>query len=110
MYKRQQIGIAWLHIFPYSAREGTPAAKIPPVSGAIIKARAKILREEGKRVRALHLKSRIGDTDTALFEETGLGRLPDFTLVKLDNPPKAGSLAKIRITSSDDEHALGNLI
>ena len=105
-----QIGIAWLHVFPYSAREGTPAAKIPPVSGAIIKARAKTLREEGKRVRARHLKSRIGDTDTALFEETGLGRLPDFTLVKLDNPPKAGSLAKIRITSSDGEHALGNLI
>ena len=105
-----QIGIAWLHVFPYSAREGTPAAKIPPVKGATIKTRAKILREEGKRVRALHLKSRIGSTDIALFEETGLGRLPDFTLVKLDNPPKAGSLAKVEIRSSDNEHALGILV
>ena len=104
------IGIAWLHVFPYSAREGTPAAKIPPVNGATIKARAKILREEGARMKALHIKSRTGDTDVGLFEETGLGRLPDFTLVKVDNPPKAGSLAKIKIISSDNEHAIGNLI
>ena len=88
-----EIGIPWLHVFPYSAREGTPAAKIPPVDGKTVKARAKILREEGAAVKTAHLTSRIGDTDVALFEETGLGRLPDFTFVKVDNPPKAGSLA-----------------
>ncbi len=105
-----QIGIPWLHVFPYSAREGTPAAKIPPVDGPTIKRRAKILREEGARVKAAHLESRIGHIDIALFEETGLGRLPDFTLVKLDNPPKAGSLAKVEISASDNEHALGILV
>ena len=71
-----EIGIPWLHVFPYSAREGTPAAKIPPLDGPTIKKRAKILREEGARVKAAHLKSRIGQHDMALFEETGLGRLP----------------------------------
>ena len=105
-----EIGIPWLHVFPYSAREGTPAAKIPPVDGKTIKARAKTLREEGAAVRAAHLTSRIGDTDIALFEETGLGRLPDFTLVKLDNPPKAGSLAKIKITDAQSDHVIGTLI
>jgi len=42
-----EIGIPWLHVFPYSAREGTPAAKIPPINGNIVKARAKALRDAG---------------------------------------------------------------
>jgi len=105
-----EINIPWLHVFPYSARQGTPAAHMPPVDRAVIKARAKILREEGACMKAAHLKSRMGDQDMALFEETGLGRLPDFTLVKVDNPPEAASLAKIKITSSDEDHALGILI
>ena len=104
-----EIGIPWLHVFPFSARQGTPAAKMPPVDGATIKARAKILREEGARVKASYLQSRIGDTDTALFEETGLGRLPDFTLVKVDNPPESGSLAQVQITDANNEHAIGHL-
>jgi len=105
-----KINIPWLHVFPYSAREGTPAAKIPPIDGTTIKARAKILRQEGGLLKAAHIQARIGDTDLALFEETGLGRLPDFTLVKVDNPPKAGSLAQIKITALDDNQALGVLV
>ena len=105
-----KINIPWLHVFPYSAREGTPAAKIPPIDGATIKARAKILRQEGARVKAAHLQTRIENRDIALFEDTGLGRLPDFTLVKVDNPPEAGSLAKIKVTSSDEDHAVGILV
>ena len=105
-----QINIPWLHVFPYSARAGTPAAKIPPVDGKTIKARAKLLREEGARVKAAHINSRIGQKDEALFEETGLGRLADFTLVKVDNPPKAGSLAPIQITGIDGDTALGHLV
>jgi len=105
-----EIGLPWLHVFPYSAREGTPAAKIPPVNGAAIKTRAKILRETGAVVKTAHLQSRIGDTDMALFEETGLGRLPDFTLAKVDNPPKAGSLAEIKITGANSDHVIGTLI
>jgi len=61
-------------------------------------------------VKTAHLTSRIGDTDIALFEDTGLGRLPDFTLVKVDNPSKAGSLAQIEITDIDGENAVGTLI
>ncbi|WP_051279882.1 tRNA (N(6)-L-threonylcarbamoyladenosine(37)-C(2))-methylthiotransferase MtaB [Hellea balneolensis] len=104
-----EIGIPWLHVFPYSAREGTPAAKMPPVDGKTIKARAKLLRQEGIAVKTAHLTARIGDKDIALFEETGLGRLPDFSLIKVDNPPKAGSLAEVEITGVDGEHATGAL-
>jgi threonylcarbamoyladenosine tRNA methylthiotransferase MtaB len=104
-----EIGIPWLHVFPFSPREGTPAAKIPPVDGKVVKARAKTLREEGARVKAVHLVSRNGQTDTALFEETGLGRLPDFSLISVDNPPKSGSLAQVTITGHDGEHLQGQL-
>ena len=105
-----EVGIPWLHVFPYSAREGTPAAKITPVDGKTIKPRAKTLRETGAAVKAAHLTARIGDTDIALFEDTGLGRLPDFTLVKVDNAPKAGSLGQVKVTGIDGEHAVGHLV
>jgi len=78
---------------------------MPPVNGKVIKSRAKALREEGQRVKSAHLESRIGDIDTALFEAGGLGRLPDFTLVKVDNPPKAGQLARVKLISHDGEFA-----
>ena len=115
----EQLPISWLHVFPYSAREGTPAAKIPPVNGNIIKARAKTLREQGAAMKAAHLSSRIGNEDTALFEETGLGRLPDFSLIKLDNPPLKTNLGninlvskmhRVKITGSDGDTLVGQLI
>ncbi|WP_427453962.1 tRNA (N(6)-L-threonylcarbamoyladenosine(37)-C(2))-methylthiotransferase MtaB [Litorimonas sp. WD9-15] len=105
-----EIGIPWLHVFPYSARQGTPAAKISPVDGNIVKARAKLLREAGAAEKAAHLQTRIGDEDEALFEETGLGRLPDFSMVKVDNPAEAGSLARVRITGATDTQLIGTLI
>ncbi|MEP1230768.1 MAG: tRNA (N(6)-L-threonylcarbamoyladenosine(37)-C(2))-methylthiotransferase MtaB [Litorimonas sp.] len=103
------INIPWLHVFPYSAREGTPAAKIPPVDGNLVKARAKKLRYETARIKREHLKSRIGDTDTALFEDTGLGRLPDFSLIRVDNPPKSGSLVQVKILDSNDDELIGQV-
>lgn len=104
-----EIGIPWLHVFPYSARHGAPAAKIPPVDGSIIKARAKTLRDEGVAAKAKHLATRIGDTDTALFEENGNGRLPDFSLIRVDNPPPAGSLARVTVIGAQQDHLIGSL-
>jgi len=103
------IGIPWLHVFPYSAREGTPAAKIPPVDGNIIKSRAKILRGAGAAAKAAHLTSRVGDVDVALFEDTGQGRLPDFSLIRVDNPPPAGSLATVTVVEARTDHLIGSL-
>lgn len=105
-----EIGIPWLHVFPFSPREGTPAAKIPPVNGTIVKARAKALRDAGAAEKASHLQTRIGEEDEALFEETGLGRLPDFSMVKVDNPAQAGSLARVLITDATHEHLIGRVI
>jgi len=110
-----EISIPWLHVFPYSPREGTPAAKISPVNGAIVKARAKALRGAGAAEKAAHLQTRVGQTDEALFEETGFARLPDFSLVKMDTPPLdikklAGSLARVQITGATAEHLIGQII
>jgi threonylcarbamoyladenosine tRNA methylthiotransferase MtaB len=105
-----EINIPWLHVFPYSAREGTPAAKIKAVDGNIVKARARILREDSAQLKAAHLKSRIGDEDIALFEETGMGRLPDFSLVKVDTPPKSGSLHTVAILGATADHLIGKRI
>ena len=108
-----EVGIPWLHVFPYSAREGTPAARIPPVDGKIVKARTKRLREAGAEAKAVHLRSRMDDTDIALFEGTGseirLGRLPDFSLIRVDNPPAAGSLAEITVIGAGGDHLIGTL-
>ncbi len=103
------IGISWLHVFPYSPREGTPAAKMPPVDGPVTKARARYLREAGMRAKISHFETRQGQTDIALFEETGLGRLPDFSLVEVDNPPESGSLAPVKITGFTPDHLIGHL-
>jgi len=105
-----EIGIPWLHVFPYSARQGTPAAKMPPVKGDVIKARAKALRAEGDKVRRSHIQNRIGELDEALFEETGLGRLADFTLVSVGNPPSAGSFAKVQLTGYESGNAKGRVV
>lgn len=109
-----EIGIPWLHVFPYSARQGTPAAKIPPVDGNIVKARAKTLRQEGAMMKSAHLRSRIGDNDTALFEETSSkdfawGRLPDFSQIRVDNPTSAGSLGRVTVIGANDDHLIGTL-
>jgi len=100
--------LAWLHVFPYSARRGTPAARMPQVDGKIIKARAARLREAGDAARRRHLKARAFGHDMVLVESENLGRLADFTPIKL--PPhnaKPGALHPIHIIGYDSHNLLG---
>jgi len=107
----EQCGLAWLHVFPYSARQGTPAAKMPQVGGAVIKERAKRLREAGNKTRNAFLKSRAYGHDLALIEKGNLARLADFSPVQLPqhNVP-AGQLRSVRITGYGDGKLLGELV
>lgn len=105
-----EIGIPWLHVFPYSPREATPAARMPLVHGGIGKARAKALREAGDAAKQRHFECRAGQIDFAVFEESGLGRLPDFSLISVDNPPESGSLSQVKIDGYSNEHLTGHLI
>jgi len=107
----EECGLAWLHVFPYSARQGTPAAKMPQVNGAVIKERAARLRAAGTKTRAAFLKSRASGFDLALIEKGNLARLADFSPVKLPvhNVP-AGALRPVHITGYDDGHLSGDFV
>jgi threonylcarbamoyladenosine tRNA methylthiotransferase MtaB len=80
-------GLTHLHVFPFSARPGTPAAKMPPVAPQIVKARAKRLRETGDAALRRHLDAQTGRTLRVLTERGGTGRAEDFTRVRVGEVP-----------------------
>ena len=80
-------GMTLLHVFPFSARPGTPAAKMPPVAPQIVKARAKRLREAGEAALRAHLSAQTGKTFRVLTERGGTGRTEDFSRVKIGGVP-----------------------
>ncbi|WP_072792737.1 tRNA (N(6)-L-threonylcarbamoyladenosine(37)-C(2))-methylthiotransferase MtaB [Cognatishimia maritima] len=95
--------LTWLHVFPYSKREGTPAAKIPSqVPGPVIKARAAQLRAAGDAQVATHLASQIGRTHHILMENPHMGRTEQFTEVQFDAPQVEGSVVTATITGQRD--------
>ncbi|MGH6847590.1 MAG: tRNA (N(6)-L-threonylcarbamoyladenosine(37)-C(2))-methylthiotransferase MtaB [Methylocella sp.] len=93
-------GLTHLHVFPFSARPGTPAAKMPPVAPAIVKARAKRLREAGDAALRQHLEAQTGKLVRVLTERGGTGRTEDFTRVKIGNVPPS-QMIDVVIAGSD---------
>lgn len=87
-----EAGIQYLHVFPYSEREGTPAAKMPSVPKKIRKERASILREEGEKQLQLLLKDSVGKKANILVESDGTGRAENFIQVKLNKNYEQGSI------------------
>jgi threonylcarbamoyladenosine tRNA methylthiotransferase MtaB len=77
-----ECGLAFLHVFPFSARAGTPAARMKPVAPATVKARAAALRAAGDRALARHLRGQVGRRVQILAERGGMGRAADFTPIK----------------------------
>jgi threonylcarbamoyladenosine tRNA methylthiotransferase MtaB len=88
-------GLTYLHVFPYSARTGTPAAKMPRVPKPIRKERAERLRQEGERMLGLYLASRVGCEEDVLVETPHLGRTTGFAEVRLASPHEPGSLHRM---------------
>ena len=90
--------LTWLHVFPYSERPGTPAARIPnQVPKAERKARAKALRDAGARAEAAYLDSLQGGTATVLIEKDNMGHSEGFAPVRLDRDMAEGTLVKTRL-------------
>ena len=91
--------LTWLHVFPYSKREGTPAAKIPSqVNGNIIKDRAASLRAAGDAQVQKHLAAQIGRTHHILMENPHMGRTEQFTEVTFATPQTEGAIVTAVIT------------
>lgn len=111
--------LTYLHVFPYSPRPGTPAAKMPQVDRATIKARAARLRVAGASALDTHLGSLIGTRQAVLMEKPDYGRTPCFTGVQLSqgsdistatNGPQIGDIIEVTIAGKDTSGLLATRI
>ncbi len=96
-----ECGLTWLHVFPYSPRQGTPAARMPQVDGATIKARAARLRMSGDAQVALHLGQQMGQKHHILMENPRMGRTAQFTEVSFANDQPEGQIVTATIIGHD---------
>jgi threonylcarbamoyladenosine tRNA methylthiotransferase MtaB len=100
--------MAYTHVFPYSARPGTPAARMPQVPGDIAKARAKLLRDAGEAALGRHLDSLTGTIQPVLFEKANFGRTKSFAPVTLsDQSATAGDIVDVRLISATNGGLIG---
>ncbi|MAQ83375.1 MAG: tRNA (N(6)-L-threonylcarbamoyladenosine(37)-C(2))-methylthiotransferase MtaB [Maritimibacter sp.] len=93
--------LTWLHVFPYSPRPGTAAARMPQVNGKAIKDRAARLRAAGDAAVARHLATRVGCDHAVLMENPHMGRTEQFTEVTFAAPQVEGSIVQTRIAGVD---------
>jgi len=97
----EDCGLTWLHVFPYSARPGTPAARMPAVDGRAIKRRAARLRAAGaERVRH-HLAAQVGRGHRVLMENPRMGRTEQFTEVQFDTDQPESRIVTATIRAED---------
>ncbi len=92
--------LTWLHVFPYSPREGTPAARMPQVNGKAIKARAALLRAAGESAVNKHLTAQLGKTHNVLMENPRMGRTSQFAEVIFISDQPEGQIVRARITGT----------
>ena len=101
----EEVGLTYLHVFPYSERPGTPAARMPQVAPPIRKERAGILRAEGDKQVVKHLAAQVGRTLEIVVEQDGMsGHSETFALVKLPTPMEVGSLQRVTIARADHQY------
>ncbi len=89
--------LTWLHVFPYSPRRGTPAARMPQVAPPLRKERARRLRAAGEAAAGRFLESRVGRTERVAVEREGVGRTEQFAPAALQGAAHPGSVRKVRV-------------
>ena len=102
-----EAGLTHLHVFPFSARNGTPAAKMPAVAGAVIKERAARLRKKGDEVLQPYLASMVGKSVSVLVEKNGRGRTQHFTPIEVGDA-ECGQLIDVRVTGHGGKRLFGS--
>jgi threonylcarbamoyladenosine tRNA methylthiotransferase MtaB len=102
----EECDLTWLHVFPYSPRPGTPAAKMPPVDGATIKDRARRLRDAGERAVERHLSAQVGRSHAVLMENPRTGRTAQFAEVIFDTDQPEGRIVEAHVTGRRDGQLL----
>ena len=102
----EDCGLTWLHVFPYSERSGTPAAKMPPIDKTIRKARAASLRDAGAGAARNYLESRIGQIEEVLIEKSNFGRTAHFAPIHVAGDIMPGKIVMARVTGMDKSKTL----
>jgi threonylcarbamoyladenosine tRNA methylthiotransferase MtaB len=105
----EDIRLDYLHVFPFSARPGTPAARMPQVPGGIVHERAARLRAAGAAALARSLASRVGTTAAVLVEGTGFGHSEHYAPVRFPGGIARGEIAHLRITGATPDALLGEV-
>jgi threonylcarbamoyladenosine tRNA methylthiotransferase MtaB len=98
----EECDLTWLHVFPYSPRNGTPAARMPAVDSPTIKDRAKRLRAAGELAVTRHLCAQVGRTHSVLMENPRMGRTAQFAEVTFDIDQPEGQIVEARIMAQRD--------
>ncbi len=98
----EDCGLTFLHVFPFSPRQGTPAARMPQVPGPAIKSRAARLRAAGETALARHLATRVGTLQRVLTEGPRTGRCEDFTEVAFAADQPEGRVVEVRVTGAGE--------
>jgi threonylcarbamoyladenosine tRNA methylthiotransferase MtaB len=94
-------GLAHLHMFPFSPRPGTPAARMPQVARSVVKERARRLREKGAAALAHRLAGEVGERRQVLVESGGAGRTGQFITVRLAASAAPGTILDVTIADHD---------
>jgi threonylcarbamoyladenosine tRNA methylthiotransferase MtaB len=101
-----ECGLATVHVFPFSPRPGTPAARMPQVARDVVKDRARLLREQAAVALGRHLDGEIGARRRVLVESKQMARTEQFTPVKLSAPAVPGSIVEVAVTGHDARQLL----
>lgn len=106
-----ECSLTYLHVFPYSSRPGTPAARMPQLDGNIIKERARLLREQGEKAITRTLNTFVGKTVNALVEELDgeliKGKTDHFAPIHIAGSASIASVIPVKITKVIDDHLIG---
>ncbi|ARP98960.1 tRNA (N(6)-L-threonylcarbamoyladenosine(37)-C(2))-methylthiotransferase MtaB [Pseudorhodoplanes sinuspersici] len=96
-----ECGLTHLHVFPFSPRPGTPAARMPQLARDVVKDRARRLREKGDAALHKHLDAETGRMRRVLIESDMIGRTEHFTPVRISDVSEAGQIVNLRIAGHD---------
>jgi threonylcarbamoyladenosine tRNA methylthiotransferase MtaB len=102
--------LTYLHVFPFSARPGTPAARMPQLAAGLVKERAALLRQRGQTALADYLAQQPGRNCEIVMERPGLGRTPGFAHLTLVTAAPAGAVLQARVTASDGKRLHGEAV
>jgi len=106
----EEAGLTFLHVFPYSPRPGTPAARMPQLPKAVVKARAARLRAAGEAALERFLRAEIGQRRRVLVERQNRGHTEHFAPLRLSLPAPAGHLAEVAVTGVENGLLTGEVV